>query len=245
MHANTACATSRPDPRYAKTTNAQPRIPPLIAGLLETVSPSGVVAGWACDAARPGACRVQVMLGGLMLAEAMADRFRSDLLHAGRGHGHYGFAARLRRPLPRGPATLALHLPECGVTAPMAVSVPDLEAPRLLTVEALLESPDGWTTSDLLAVPACLDMAGHAARLGHARFVDAVFRFVLARWPSDAESRMNVDSLDVGRITPEALLLDVLRSRERADMPPRLPSPWAPDFPFPPPTASSRPDPRR
>ncbi len=196
-----------------------------------------MVAGWVRDASRPGACRVQVTLGGHVLAEAIADRFRPDLLRAGRGHGHYGFAARLRRPLPRGVATLTMHLPDRGVEAPMAVEVPELDPPARATVEALLEVPPGWTTDDLLAHPACLDMAGNAARLGPARFVDAVFRFVLARWPSAAEARMNIDSLAVGRISPEALLLDVLRSRERADMDTRLPSPFAADFPFSPPRA--------
>jgi hypothetical protein len=173
-----------------------------------------------------------VLLGGHLLAEAIAGIFRADLLRAGHGHGHYGYAARLRRPLPRGPTQVLLHLPELGVSAPMPLLVPDLLPPVVQKVEAMLVDPVGWTVADLLARPGCLDLDANHARLGSAVFVDAVFRFVLARWPSRAEARMNIDSLAAGRITPQAMLLDLLRSRERADMEPGLPSPFDPDFPF-------------
>jgi hypothetical protein len=204
----------------------------LIEGHIESLSPDGLVRGWVRHAARVRPAHVQVMLGGHVLAEAIAGIFRADLLRAGHGHGHYGYAARLRRPLPRGATQVILHLPEHGVSAPMPLQVPDLLAPAVLPVEALLVDPPGWTLADLLARPGCLDLDVNYARLGPAVFVDAVFRFALARWPSRAEARMNTDSLRAGRIGPEAMLVDLLRSGERADMQPGLPSPFDPDFPF-------------
>ena len=158
-------------------------------------------------------------------------RVRADLLRAGHGHGHYGFHARLRHPLPRGPCDVLLHLPHAGVSAPMRVEMPALE-PRRASVEALLGRQPGWTTSDLVAHPDCVDAEATYARLGPERFVDAVFRFVLARWPSHAELRMNADSLRANRVSPRALLLECLCSRERADMDPFLPAPFESDYPF-------------
>jgi hypothetical protein len=182
--------------------------------------------------ARSRPAHVQVILGGHVLAEAIAGIFRADLLRAGHGHGHYGYAARLRRPLPRGATQVILHLPEHGVSAPMPLQVPDLLPPVVQKVEALLVDPPGWTVADLLARPGCLDLDANHERLGPAVFVDAVFRFALQRWPSRAEARMNTDSLQAGRIRPEAMLLDLLRSRERADMQPGLLSPFDAEFPF-------------
>ena len=73
--------------------------------------------------------------------------------------------------------------------------------------------------------------------------MDAVFRFAYARWPSPAELRMNVDSLRAGRVSPRALLMECLGSRERADMDPSLAAPFDPDYPFL--TTPSRPGPGR
>ncbi len=191
-----------------------------------------MIAGWARDDDLPGPCRLQVRYRQMVVAETIADTFRADLLRAGHGHGHYGFGARLRHPLPPGPCEVLLHLPHAGVSAPMRVDMPALEPPRQVSVEALLGRQPGWTTSDLTAHPGCVDADATYARLGAERFVDAVFRFVFARWPSHAELRMNVDSLRAGRVSPRALLLECLCSRERADMDPSLPAPFEPDYPF-------------
>lgn len=169
---------------------------------------------------------------GKVVAEAVARAFRADLLRAGHGHGHYGFHARLRAGLPPGPCGVMLHLPATGMGAPMAVNVPRLDPPRPARVEDLLRVAPGWTVADLVARPGCLDMPGQHARLGTARFVDAVYRFALERWPSAAESRLHESGLHAGRIEPEGLLLELLTGRERADMAPDLACPYDPEFPF-------------
>jgi hypothetical protein len=204
----------------------------MIEGHIESLSPDGRVHGWVRDTGSLAPCHVQVLHCGEVVAEAMAAHFRPDLLRAGHGHGHHGFAARLRRPLPPGPCGVALHLPRYGRTAPMGLHVPTLDSPAAATVESLLAVQPSWTVADLLAFPACLDAAGNLSRMGTPRFVDAMYRFVLGRWPSRAEARLHTDNLDRVRLTPQDFLIDLLRSGERADIGPDLLSPFDPIFPF-------------
>ncbi len=188
--------------------------------------------GWLRDSRAAAPCHVRVLRDGDLLAEAVAREFRPDLLRTGHGHGHYGFRARLRRAVPPGRSGVVLNLPHADVSAPMGMEVPALEPQGLVPVEALLRTPEGWTVADLLASPGCLDMAASHAAMGTARFVDAAFRFALDRWPSPPEARLHAASLAAGRIGPQALLVELLTGRERADMDPGLPSPYDPEFPF-------------
>ena len=204
----------------------------MIQGKIDTLTPSGVVRGWVRDTDHPEACHVQALYAGELVAEAVARLFRRDVLDGGHGHGHHGFEARLRRPLPPGRGVVTMHLPAHRTSAPMMVDIPILEPPQAARVEDMLRQPPGWAVDDVAANAACLQPDANYARLGPARFTDAVFRFVFGRWPSKAENRMNADSLAAGRITPAGLLLECLGSRERADMPPALPGPFDPAFPF-------------
>jgi hypothetical protein len=204
----------------------------LIEGHIESLTQDGIVHGWVRDTSSLSPCHMQVLHNGGIIAEAMAAIFRADLLRAGHGHGHYGFAARLRRPLPPGKCSVALHLPSHGRTAPMGLMVPRLDAATPHAVETLLSAPPSWTVADLLAAPGCLDAEGNCRRLGTRRFVDAGYRFVLDRWPSKAETRLHADNLDRGRIAAREFLLDLIGSRERADLGPNLPSPVDDTFAF-------------
>jgi hypothetical protein len=198
---------------------------------VERVSGEGVVAGWAYDPASAAPATVRVLLKGAVVAEALACVFRADLLAAGHGHGHVGFAARVRMPLRQGTAMLALTLDGRAAGAAKRVAVPAQRQAAPCTVEALLAPPASWTGADLLARPTCLPWAGYLARLGQTRFIEAAYRFVLARWPSDAEISVQGRWLSQGG-TAEDLLVRLLRSRERADMPPTLIPPFHPDFLF-------------
>ncbi len=196
------------------------------------MSSDGVIHGWLRDRGAAVPCHVQALHEGRLLAEAVAGDYRADLLLAGIGHGHYGFQARLREALPPGPCTMRLHLPRTGSEAAIPVDVPVLDDVRACTVEMLVAAVRQWTTADLLARPACLNAEANLAAMGESRFVDGLFRFVLARWPSGAESRLHAATLRAGRSQPQELLLELLSSRERADMAPELPSPYDPVFPF-------------
>jgi len=205
----------------------------MIEGHIETLGADGVVHGWLRESGQASPCHVQVVVRRQVVAEALALEFRPDLLRSGHGHGHYGFRARLRAALPPGRCGVELHLPRTGVSARLGMEVPRLALAGPARVEALLATAPGWTTQDVLAMPSCLDMPASHASLGTARFVDAVFRFAFDRWPSDAEARHHAGDLETGRIAPGGLLLELLGSRERADMEPALISPFHPDFPFP------------
>jgi hypothetical protein len=204
----------------------------MIEGHIESLSPTGIVQGWLRDTGSVAPCHIQVLHAGALIAEAMASVFRPELLRAGHGHGHYGFAACLRRPLPPGPCGVALHLPRHGSTAPMALHVPPLDPPQRVTVEKLLATDPSWTVADVLAVPSCLDAEANFRRMGAPRFVDALYRFVYDRWPSKAEAKLHADNLLRSRLTPQDLLVDMLDSGERADLGPALISPFDPLYPF-------------
>jgi hypothetical protein len=231
-----ASATARDNPArpgYVRNVACNPPgIAALIDARIDTCSPDGVIQGWVRDDTRRAPCHVQILLGGDMIAQAVANRFRGDLLRAGFGHGHYGFHARLRTLPAIGPTAVLLHLPHLGASAPMQITVPPLHWPEPRRVEDLLSDPPGWTAADVLARPDCLDMEAAHAKLGAARFIDAVYRFVFKRWPTRAETRVNTDGLAAGRITPAALLVECLRSRERGDMDPGIASPFDRTFPF-------------
>ncbi len=157
--------------------------------------------------------------------------FRPDLLRAGLSHGHHGFAARLRSQLPAGRASLTLRL---NGEPPIAlrIDVPGIVPGPPRSVEQLLAPPAPWTAADLLAHSACLPWPQFQLAMGIDRFVDAAFRFVLQRWPSKAEGQVHARALARGAIKAEDLVVKLLRSRERADMPSGLMSPFDPEFLF-------------
>ncbi len=194
----------------------------------DVITADGDVLGWAYTGAAPPV--VTIHYRGAEVAHARACLFRPDLLQAGYGHGHYSYRARLRRRFPAGRVTLTLT--SGAVAESVRLEVPPQTNPAPCTVEALVAPPPTWTLADLLACPGCLPWAEHLTAMGTARFIDAAFRFVLHRWPSDAESRVHARALARGTLTGEALITRLLRSHERAGMEPTLMSPYDPDFLF-------------
>jgi hypothetical protein len=166
------------------------------------------------------------------VAEAAALAFRPDLLAAGHGHGHYGFAARLRHALAPGATDFELFLPRRDQSIRVRLAVPVLSPPHPAGVEQLVVDPPTWTVADLCRAPRCLHLAAERAAMGTRRFVDVTFQFALHRWPGDAEASVYIRALDEEGTGEADFLLELLTSRERADLAPALPSPWDPLFPF-------------
>ena len=204
----------------------------MIEGHIEAVLPEGIVVGWVRDTQDPVPCQLRLRHAGRVVADARASLFRADLLRGGHGHGHHGFRARLTTPLPTGACSIAVTLMRQGQTVPMAVVVPELRPARACRVERLLRAAPGWTAGDVLARPECLKLEANRQTMGTPRFVDCLFRFALERWPSEAESQVHARDLDHGRIGAQALLTELLSSRERADMKGALVGPLDPAFPF-------------
>jgi hypothetical protein len=204
----------------------------MIEGTAETVLPDRHILGWLRDTDASQPCHVQIRLGPAVVAEAVADLFRADLLRQGHGHGHHGFRARLRAEIPPGVANAALFLPGRGSFIRVRLTVPPLLPRPVTRVEALLREEACWTVADLLAHPECLALESNLARMGAARFIDSVFHFALRRWPEKAEAAVYDHALETHDLTPAALLVELLSSRERAELDPALISPWHPEFPF-------------
>jgi hypothetical protein len=198
---------------------------------IEALTEGGLVVGWACDDKDAAPATVRIDQGNTLVAESRAMLFRPDLLRAGLSHGHHGFAARLRSALAAGPASFTIRV---NGDAPVALrlNVPANASAQPRSVEQLLAPPAAWTAADLLAHPACLPWPQFQLAMGIGRFVDAAFRFVLQRWPSKAEAQVHASALARGAMKAEDLVVKLLRSRERADMPPGLMSPFDAEFLF-------------
>jgi hypothetical protein len=205
----------------------------MIEGTVEAILPDRHVLGWLRDTDQPEPSHVQLRIGKQVVAETVADAFRPDLLRQGHGHGHYGFRARLRRDIPAGPVDAMLFLPEKRSGIRVRLAVPPLQPRAVARVEALLREEAGWTAAHLLAHPDCLALDASLAAMGTARFLDAVFRFALHRWPEAAEAAVYGQALESHDVSPQALLVELLSSRERSELPDALVSPWHPEFPFP------------
>lgn len=203
----------------------------LMEAAVDAVDGAGIVIGWVRHGDHAPAL-VSLHAGRELLAQAPARLFRADLLRRGVGHGHYGFRARLRRRPAPGRLAARLAVPGGGEAMPVTLHIPALPPPRRLAVESLVRIEPGWTVEDVLEAPGCLDMPGHLAAIGAPRFTDRLFRFALGRWPADHERTFYAAGLAQGDIEPTALLVELLSSRERADLPPALPSPWDAAFPF-------------
>jgi GT2 family glycosyltransferase/glycosyltransferase involved in cell wall biosynthesis len=116
------------DGTLASAPAAATRPGPRIEGYLERVEP-GLVAGWAWMPEAPDeVVALDILLGGRAVLRVAADRFRADLLKAGRGSGRYGFQVQgLAALLESGRELLSVRLADGG--ADLAGSPRWLEAP--------------------------------------------------------------------------------------------------------------------
>jgi hypothetical protein len=215
----------------------RPVPPPVFEGGLDGFTRDGFIAGWVC---RPGVvarCHVRVLWEDEVLGEAVAESFRIDLLRAGKGLGHCGFFARLRRELPPGEHVFALvALPEDGGEIEVARDLP-LLMPADPEIRAHLpDSPRErpiWRDEDVLGHLAQFDLARHCREMGVDRFVDVVYRFALDRWADDSARGLYPSILEKASLTPEAFFSIILTSDERKGRQTPLPSPFDYRFPFP------------
>jgi hypothetical protein len=206
-----------------------------ILGLIDVVSASGIVEGWATYIDRPSACHVQVWLDGVVVAEDMADKFRRDLLRAGIGHGHCAFYAPMTCVAP-GKYSLALHDGRTG--APIGqgsaalFEVPARRARVPISVNDVLRVRARWGDEDVRACVDCLQLERNCEAMGPTRFVDRVFRFVLGRWADAAGRHHYAASIACGAMSPNEVFLAVLNSGERRIQDRMLAHPMDPEYPF-------------
>ena len=120
-----------------------------------------------------------------------------------------------------------------------ATSTPST-APVQAAVESLLGAVPAWKAAAICANPGALGLAAARARMGTARFVDMGFQFALNRWPAKPEAIVYIRALEglehgggaCAPTTEEDFLVELLNSRERADIGPAIRSPWDALYPF-------------
>lgn len=209
------------------------RTPPAALGGIDGISPDGHIMGWAWQPGSAERSHIKIIMGDEILAEALADWFREDLLRAGMGLGHCAFFARPHVRLEPGEYLLELVDARLDVVigppGGRLVIVPDEDAD-----EATLDfSPRvAWNDDEVLEALEHFDLTRQWETLGTARFVDAVFRFVLGRWADDDGMQGYVRALETGELAPEEFFRIILSSDERQAMRTPLPSPFDYRFPF-------------
>ena len=229
-----AAATPPAAPAVLQVPAAEAPAEPQVLGGIDRVSESGQIAGWAWRGDGVERCHVRVLRDGEVVAEALADAFRADLLQAGMGLGHCGFYARLRVSLPPGPVVLQLVEARLGVAvgAPFALEAPSRLSQPLASPLLVLTPRPTWRDEDVLENLPRFDFAGQCEAMGAQRFVDSVFQFALGRWPEGASRQTYITALEAGDVHPDAFVEEVLLSPERKAMTTPLPSPFDYRFPF-------------
>jgi hypothetical protein len=212
----------------AATAPAEPPIK--FDGYVDEVTEDGRVLGWASRPGHVARLEVGIFHNGTLLARAVTQGFRADLLAAGHGLGHCAFAARLQTPPAPGRCDLGLGL--IGLPTVMKrypIAVPPIRRP--------LANPAGtaarWTDEDVLHNLPRLHLAAQLEALGVARFVDGGYQFVLGRW-AEAEAIEAVRrDLAAGSFHPDEWLRTLIESDERRSRASeKLPTPFEPRFPF-------------
>lgn len=210
---------------------------PVFEGGLDGFTRDGFIAGWACRPGIVARTHARVLWEGESIGEAVADLFRLDLLRAGKGLGHCGFFARLRRELPPGEHVLSLvAMPEDGggeieIARDLSLVVPaDPEIRARLPLSP--REPQVWRDEDVLAHLAQFDLPRHCREMGVERFVDVTYRFALDRWADDSARGLYPSILEKASLTPEAFFSIILTSDERRGREAPLPAPFDYRFPF-------------
>jgi hypothetical protein len=112
----------------------------MIEGYLDACTADGFFEGWARFERRREACIISIRLEGEEVGRAVADEYRADLLAAKIGHGHYGFRARLRRPLEPGRHVFTLVEERTGMPVWNQLEFP-LEVPPVTRSREPITSP--------------------------------------------------------------------------------------------------------
>ena len=213
-----------------------PRPMPVFEGGIDGFTRDGFIAGWACRPGIVARAHVRVRWEDEIIGEAVAEEFRLDLLHAGKGLGHCGFFARLKRELPPGEHVFALvAVAEDGGEVEIARHLP-LVMPADPEIRARLpDSPSErriWRDEDVLGHLAQFDLPRQCREMGVDRFVDVTYRFALDRWADDSARGLYPSILEKASLTAEAFFSIILTSDERKGRQAPLPSPFDYRFPF-------------
>jgi hypothetical protein len=200
---------------------------------IENISAERMMTGWIMVHGRQTPVTAIIRCNGELVAKARATLFRRDLLAAGCGHGHYGFAVPVMRSLPAGPQVFEITDAETAEefhNSPLLLAVPAAGSLTPRPVDALLSSRATWADADIREYPASLRLQDNFKRLGARRFIDVVCRFLLNRWPTETEFTAVSTGLESGTSKPDAFFLNLLERTAQPQATRSLPSPYDPLF---------------
>jgi hypothetical protein len=207
----------------------------VIDARIDLVSPAGVVEGWARCQDRPEPVDVTLWLDGRLIGAATASAFRRDLLAAGIGHGHYAYRCKLRLDeVLHG----MLELREAGgdvVLASYTIEPGSLIPSRRVkqrTIESLSVAPARWAMDDVKDHFAALDLETTLFEFGPKRYIAMVYRFLLGRWPDQAEYDYYLPDMRRDLISASDIFRTVLNSDERQNNGLDPLSPFDPRYPL-------------
>lgn len=208
----------------------------MLRGQIDSVAPSGLVSGWACDLNRPCAGRLISITNrkGEELGVGLSNRFRQDLVEAKIGTGWHGFVIRV--PPVRKSAQTSLRLIDktTGVELHTNQGLPVNEEQ-----EQSLDSIQEMIAEDPTIIRSIGELAG-CERIfdkvircqGVGSFVKLAYVYVLGRAADPVGLALYSKKIRRGEISPFALVNALASSDEFQSRPRQLSSPSTPGFPF-------------
>jgi len=183
------------------------------------------------------ACRqapvVMISIAGSPASLAVADCFRADYFQKPGWHGHHGFVAHLPARIEAGQHPAVLSVQGLPGELRFMLPVPPRRPARSVVVEELLPPPPRWGAADLRNNGAALNLPANREALGDSRLIDALYQFVLERFPSKGELAARKLELAQGWRSPEQILDELLGEPEFAARKSPLACPFDLEFPFP------------
>jgi hypothetical protein len=209
----------------------------LVRGSLDAIISTGYVEGWAFDdTALLKPLTVSVLESGRLLAQGIANLYRSDLVEAGHGTGWCAFRLKLSE-LPNDAGTRTLSLWDMSSRREICRNVPpwrvqDGEKNGLPTLEDVIFS-DPTIVHSIEQLRGCNSaFATFIEAEGIDKFVHYAYVYMLGRPGSASAHLSDTMRLRTGSLTPYELLRNLCESEEFRSSPRLLMSPSEPSFVF-------------
>lgn len=205
---------------------------------IDTCTTDGFLEGWAHLEGSNLPAIIEVSAQGKIIAKAVADEYRWDLLSAKIGHGHYGFRARLKVTLEPGEHVLQIREARTGLTpqngTEFLVKIPQTsrKESQRTTVEELMMRRVEWTDSDAMENADALKMEKSCAHMGSERFVDVTYMFTLGRRADPDGLKRYAAALDSGELGAPDVFRILMQCDERRSIPSRLSAPFSEGYPY-------------
>jgi hypothetical protein len=208
----------------------------VLRGSLDALTAQGYLIGWAYDDDDPHEpVAVSAWANGHEVAAGLANRFRADLVEAGRGNGWCAFCLRLSTPpadMLTAPVILRRRGDGADIVSAEGFDLLDDRDARLTSIDRVLDD-DPTIVTAIEALRGCGSMFEDAiVEWGVERFIQVAFNYVLDRPADDEDTASLAAALRGGDLTPYGLLKRLHERPEFRSSPRPLIAPTEPGFPF-------------